>query len=483
MTEMSTTNYRDLLQHALPDTPDADTVEIDINTLFTPRRHRSALEPDVTVVRGGRGVGKTVWFKTLLQKKLRDLAADEYQLPRLLEVDPLEGFGSERKLESYPSRAVLEDLLAKDIRPVNIWRAVALKALNAPELAPLDDWGSRVRWIEQHPERAERALNRIDREAGADATTRLFVFDALDRLHENRGSADRLTGSILQFALDLRIETRNLRAKVFIRDDMLESSRAHFPDSSKLVSNAVDLTWAQVDLYGLLFQHLGNANHELSDQFRKSTGKWQEKTDRYVPPPELTADADVQRDLLNRIAGPFMGPNHRRGRTYNWLPNHLADGRGQTSPRSFLVALRTATDETVGTYNGHPHPLHWEAIKQGVQKASRTRIAEMEEDLPWVATAVEPLEGLQVPIDQDEVLRRWRESELDARLRNLTENASEHEDVRTGPQHPDDFPKLVDEMISLGVMTRRANGKIDLPDVYRIGFKLGRKGGVPRVRA
>lgn len=29
---------------------------------------------------------------------------------------------------------------------------------------------------------------------------------------------------------------------------------------------------------------------------------------------------------------------------------------------------------------------------------------------------------------------------------------------------------------------RRVNGKLDLPDVYRIGFDLGRKGGVPGIQ-
>jgi hypothetical protein len=36
-------------------------------------------------------------------------------------------------------------------------------------------------------------------------------------------------------------------------------------------------------------------------------------------------------------------------------------------------------------------------------------------------------------------------------------------------------------MIDLGVMRRRRDGRIDLPDVYRIAFNIGRKGGVPRV--
>jgi hypothetical protein len=37
--------------------------------------------------------------------------------------------------------------------------------------------------------------------------------------------------------------------------------------------------------------------------------------------------------------------------------------------------------------------------------------------------------------------------------------------------------------IALGVMRQRKDGRIDLPDVYRIAFSIGRKGGVSKVKA
>lgn len=484
MNELSTNDYRSLLQAALPQTADTDTQNIHTNTLFTASRHRGALEPDVTVVKGGRGVGKTVWFQTLLNDELRALAADEYQLPRLMQIEPLPGFGSARNLEQFPSRRVLERLLRDGFKPVDIWTTVALQGLNVEAIRALSDWSSKLTWLHENPERAEAALDRADRQATERGVVKIFLFDALERLHEDRRSADVLTGSILEFALNLRIETRSLRAKVFIRDDMLESSHAYFPDSSKLTSNAVDLTWSQVDLYGLLFQHLGNSTISTASRFRDSTGRWQTRGNRHVPPPRLAADGDTQQEVFVRIAGKFMGPNHRRGRTYTWLPNHLADGRGQTSPRSFLAALRTATESTVSTYANHSAPLHWDAIKQGVQKASRTRVEEIQEDLPWVASTINPLRGLQVPIEQEEILQRWSAVGLSALLEKQAGGSRDEDDteVRTGPQYPGDYTRLVDELIALGIMTRRANGKLDLPEVYRIAFGIGRRGGVPRVR-
>lgn len=482
MTEPSTEEYRTLLRAALPQTADADTTDVRTQTLFTAPQHRRALEPDATVVRGGRGVGKTVWYTTLLDQRLREVAADEYQLPVLRRVQPLRGFGAERDIEAYPTRGVLEQLISDGARPRHIWTAVALNALRNKDISELSSWSERVRWATENRESAERALQQADREAEAEGEVKLFLFDALDRLHENRHTADQLTGSILQFALDLRIETHRLRAKVFVRDDMMDSAATNFPDSSKLLSNAVHLTWSRVDLYGLLFQHLGNKDIPVAETFRQHTGPWQSKPDRFVPPRSLTSDEATQHTIFEQMAGEYMGRNHRRGRTYPWLPNHLADGRGQTSPRSFLVALRTAAETTEHRFAAHHRALHWDAIKEGVQVASGTRVAEVKEDLPWVALAIEPLKGTQVPIERDEVLNRWDKAHLTTVLCDLAASANNN-DVRTGPKHPDQPAKLLDELVELGVLTQRANGKLDLPDVFRIAFDIGRKGGVPRVKS
>jgi hypothetical protein len=113
-----------------------------------------------------------------------------------------------------------------------------------------------------------------------------------------------------------------------------------------------------------------------------------------------------------------------------------------------------------------------------VQKASQIRVAQVNEDIPWVKTAIEPLRNLQVPIEQQDIIDRWTKAKLCAALAAHDDS----DDSRTGPVHPDNPAKLIEELTTLGIMTRRANGKVDLPDVYRIAFDLGRKGGVPRVR-
>ncbi|MGH3546094.1 MAG: hypothetical protein ACRDPW_09250 [Mycobacteriales bacterium] len=480
--------FRNVIQSALSATTDAGTAAPQERTLFTPDKHRSALEPDVTVVRGARGVGKTLWFKALRDDTLRALTAEEYQIGQLHTADSLVGYGEELRPDVYPGPASLANLVANGVAPYDIWTAVLLLALKVPQVLEQDTWEARVDWVRRQPEKYEQALFLADQRAGDSGRIKLFLFDALDRLHRSRRQASQLIEGILRLALELRTRTSNLRAKVFIRPDMFNSGVLRFPDASKLTASVADLTWSETNLYGLLFHRLGNAEDAPGAlAFRRVTGEWQPtESGRYLPPGDLIGNSLAQKRVFTTIAGEWMGKNHRKGHTYTWLPNHLMDGIGQVSPRSFLQAVITANEFTKDTAAGHTYALHWEGIRQGVQAASQTRVDEIVEDLPWVKQVMTPLAGLQVPTDQEAVIDRWKAENLAQTLRDQVSSAAlgsdefEENAVRTGPRDPSDGSALVEELIEIGVMSRRSTGKLDLPDVYRIAFDLGRKGGVPR---
>lgn len=475
---MKAAEYRELLSEALPAVAEADTIDPNPHTLFTPSGHRNALDPDMTIVLGGRGVGKTVWFKALQDNTLRGIAATQYRLNRLNRVDTMAGFGANLS-RNYPNPRRLQALVER-YRPSDIWTAVALFGFGITELSVIADWPERVQWVVDNPGKVEDALLDVDEEARREDRTKLLLFDALDHLHSDRRIADQLSRGIFELALSLRISTRNLRVKVFIRYDMFDTARLDFADASKLLANATDLRWTETTLYALLFHYMSGTESENSQRFVSDTG-WSER---------FNGDEAKQREVLEHIANTYMGTDRRKGYTYTWLPNHLADGRQQVSPRSFLSALLHATRRTEEAFAGHSHPLHWDAIRQGVQHASRIRVVEVKEDTPWVSDAIDPLHGAQVPIEKDEVVRRWQQVGLNTELlvqrsktAELSEDDSDNAEMfPTGPLSTDDYEGLIAELIELGVMTERSNKKLDLPDVYRIAFDIGRKGGVPRVK-
>ncbi|WP_327187916.1 hypothetical protein [Streptomyces sp. NBC_01334] len=496
MTEpLSPGAYRDLLSRALEGTVDADTRRPTPHTLYMPDAHRAALYVDSTVVQGGRGVGKTFWARSLLDPALREAAADEYRISRLRRLRVSPGHGMDIGSPHYPGPLALYGLVDSGALPDEIWYAVLLTVLGQPELREPAGWADRVAWVRANRDPAEHTIAQADAEAYADDVVHLLVFDGLEHLHHDRATTDQLIAGLLRVALRLRFGTRNIRFKVFLRPDMFDAAKQLFPDASKLSGNAAYLEWSRTDLYGLLFHHLGNEDDEAARRFRQITGGWEpgpdpdpsRQADRYVPPPALRNDAKAQTPLFERIADPFMGSNVRKGRPYTWLPNHLMDSKDRISPRSFLKALAVAADTTRASYPSHDRALHHDAIRSGVREASTVRVDQICEDTPWVEMAIRPLTGCQVPLAQGKIVGIWKERDLPRELREESARyvQSDRPDlVHTGPRHPDDLPRLIQELIELGVLRRRDKdideySLLDLPDIYRLAFGLGRMGGIP----
>jgi hypothetical protein len=171
------------------------------------------------------------------------------------------------------------------------------------------------------------------------------------------------------------------------------------------------------------------------------------------------------------------GPSgHKRGFPYTWLPNHLVDGRDQVSPRSFCAALRHAAG--VESPENWEYPLHYKAIQTGVQTASRIRVDEItREDYPWVDLLMEPLKGrITIPCVAEEIVGLWKKERTIDNLRHLVGGGGK---VKLPPQHLDEGPEgILKDLEGLGLIQRLRDGRIQMPDVYRIAFGLGRKGGV-----
>lgn len=187
--------------------------------------------------------------------------------------------------------------------------------------------------------------------------------------------------------------------------------------------------------------------------------------------PEMKSESDTQKQAFATLAGPWMGRDKRRGIPYTWSVGHLADGRGNTSPRSFLAAIRQAAEDSGERYPQHGYALHYESIKRGIQKASEIRVQEMAEDYPWVPDVLSALSGMNVPVEFDVVKERWEVT--------FPTGAQEISPARLPAQHADrGWDGVREDLQRLGLLETKKDGRIDLPDLYRVGFGLGRKGGV-----
>jgi hypothetical protein len=489
----------------LPETMAVSTAEPNPNELYVVLGHERALDPDSALVVGDRGTGKSFWSAALNSPVSRALI--HAQLPRL-HLDRVQtswGFSVSTRNEDHPSRRVLQRLQDR-FAPEDIWRAVVLRQLAGryEEGLPAETWDDAVAFVADNPEHEERLLNRISSRLAAEGKRHLVVFDALDRTGSDWKTIRELARGLLQVCLDLKGQP-GIQAKVFLRPDMWEDRAIwQFPDSSKLQHGRVILEWRRTDLYGLLWHWLCNhgegakryrswlrSQHRLSFKATEADGE-----QVYPIPPRLRQDEDLQQAVLHDMATRYMGTNRRRGRTYTWLPNHLADAKGQVSPRSFLIAVRDAQRETQA--GGHAEVLHWEGIKRGVQSASSVRVQELREDYPWIGTVLDPLNGQTVPCRSEEIEQRWQEAgtvqaiERD-RAAILTPDPSgtgETDDERfylpphalASPSAESPEKALIQELQRIGVIRPVDEDRVDIPDLFRVAAAIGRRGGVRPIR-
>ena len=454
--------------------------------VYLPASHLKAMDPDNMLVTGMRGAGKTFWWSALQNPQVRQLIrqpGNRSTLTENTEVRP--GFGIRPAPDEYPGQDVLRLLIQSGVEPRTIWRAVQARQLVQKKhpLRQLKSWRERTSYVDEHSGTIEHFFYDKDRELDSKGIHSLLLFDALDRCSDDWTIMYRLIRGLMQHALDMR-SYRRLRVKMFLRSDQVDEARiADFPDASKVLSSSVELNWPRRDLYGLLWHYLVNGPD--SGIFRNFlwSGKWNFTTvgeqRLFTVPRHLVNDEDLQRQRFHVIAGPWMGTDPRRGFPYTWIPNHLGDTVGKVSPRSFLAALRTAAEDTEDQYPEHRNALHYSSINRGVQQASQIRVTELREDYPWVNRVLKPLAGMVVPCDFGNISRRWREKGV---LDRLKKDVGQ-DDVKLPPRRlARGAPGVREDLESLRVFLRLWDGRVNIPDVFRVGYGLGRKGGVKPVR-
>ena len=451
---------------------------------YVPSNHAKALNPETTIVEGMRGAGKSHWWLALSSKPHRQYIASAFPEAHLEEnIDISQGYGLGLPNAVAPDKDTL-GRLRSEFKPRHIWLAVVALHCEfpAPFPAVAATWRERVLWVSENSEQYNALLENAASDLVRKGRKRLILFDALDRLADDWEGIRPLTKALFQVALDM-LATKAIRLKLFVRPDMLQDrDMLAFPDSSKLSARKVALTWARKDLYALLFQCLAN-DPENGSVFRKHVKTywgphWLDAVGVFALPKRLRVDEVLQSELFGALAGPAMaaGPHGtKKGVPYTWLPNHLVDGHDQVSPRSFFAALRSAAEMELPSW---PYAIHFSGLKSGVQQASRIRVEEItQEDYPWVQTVMEPLKGLNVPFYDFEFTNVWEQRQT---LKAVSlKMGTQTQGVKLLPAHYEQGEEgVLRDLKDLGVIHEMVDGRIQMPDVYRVAFGLGRKGGV-----
>lgn len=441
--------------------------------LFAPPSHAAALDPAASVVQGARGAGKSFWAGVLAKRELRIAAATAY--PRLgLDRTKVEfGFtglpgrdGLDReKLDSFlPDRADAGAARA-------FWWATVLRALERAcgrerelkELLP----------AAEDLEERERLIERCSGELGNEVL--LVVYDALDTVATSWPRRRMLTHALLEVVWAMRA-WKSVRPKVFVRPDQLEDDALLFVELPKIRTGAVRLTWSGTDLYGLLFSRLalGEARKPFLTLLHALRLPTATREDILARRWQLATNEDSQRELMRAFAGRYMasGPHgYKKGNTYDWPLKHLADAFNEVTPRSFLgLAIGAATFGDPPT----TRVFTPDGIRHGLRRASKTRVDQLHQEFPWIKGVLAPLAGLLLPQEETSVFKAWKRAGTvqravkDAAAKGYLPPFARGED--------EDEPALFAAMQRIGVMFRRDDGRLDMPDLFRVAAKLLKKG-------
>ena len=434
------------------------------------QNHRAALDPDRTLVVGNRGVGKSFWAHALADPQTRAYVAKTFR--ELAAIDVVIGFNASSRVDPVaPTEDVLNQVFGRLNDADSLWRTVLVRAawqqdLPRPPGVP-HDFAAELEWVRDHGEQVARILTELDDRYEKRKRRLVVVFDALDRLGTDWSTKRTQTSALLKRALAAR-SYRAIRLKLFMRRDQFEDPLLfQFPDGSKIQNQRVELLWNASELYTLLFSWLARVEASSKTLSQLIEGG--------ATPATLSSD-DVHRRLVQLIAGEFMGANAKRGRVYTWLPLHLSDARGEASPRTFLTAWREAALH-------QPAParraLDHRGIHEGVRKASEDRLKELAEDYWWIALALAPLDGEQVPMERARLKRLWSDRKTARDILSRSKDQLPPVRLETASQQRSNLEDaLISDLVAIGIIEVRPSDKINIPDIFRLDAGIKRKGGV-----
>ena len=447
----------------------------DIRSFLQVKQYQELQDPTKFLIVGGRGAGKTRVFKTFVGEDgfRRVIGAGIYfNRPNYKNTDVLVGYSKEDN--SLPNQNVL-GTLQEDKDTMAFWvGAIVLKLLaffaNDTEVCTVAEeffsqqelelfekkttLKSPGKWLslyQEHPENWENFLDEVDEILARRDRWLIMADDQIDRISPDHDIMYSYIRTLIMYWFSVSTRWRRLKCKVFIRTDL------------------IDLSWNTLSLYRLLIRRLANAKteeqtREMIEYMSAVPGLVQENPSvGYLP----TEEEEIIRRFIIYLIGRYMGASPKKGDSYSWVPNHLQDANGDLAPRSFLKCYACAAKVMLQNPKTQSTTalLTASSIQGAVQEVSADRVAELKEDFPWLENLKTVLEGETLLMPGMEFRKKMKQLlDMDTKVKPP---------VRT-------VEELMNLLMSLGIIQKNTDERINMPEIYLHGFGLRRKGGLRR---
>ena len=453
--------------------------------------HARAFDPNVVLVIGPRGAGKSELFRAAVELHLlpaiqRCLPDLRLPLARTEQVTWLAGYPVGR---NFPDARGFAGFLRnhEDNRdaPLDLWFAYLVRVLR-DELKQEDSepLQSLLKPLGGEPETVYAAftslgnkpllaLDRLDREM-QETDRYLFVgYDELDILGANdwQTMSAGIRGLVAFWAAYTR-RWQRIRAKVFLRTDLFQRYATEGgADLAKLAANRVELVWSDHNLYAMVLKRIANSSDELFKYVKETPrGKVEFSDDTELGHvPKVTQSDDVK-PIIDRLIGQYMGSGVKKGLAYRWLINHVRDGLGHALPRPLVRLIEVAAELQGNTSRlaNWPRLIEPTSLGRALDRVSKEHVQHSRDEWPWVDGLKRRVKAESVPSHRkrfehllaDDWEGRWNDQSPS--VRPPAENARD----------------LIDYLVEVGILRARADGRLDAADLFLAGLGLKRKGGV-----
>jgi hypothetical protein len=458
-------------------------------TLFPIPEHLRAIEPEVVLVIGDRGAGKSHLKDVLKDVRIRETLSR--YVPRTKMASETADWVEAWPLgKEGPESGAWREFVAKHRERTedtsDLWLALLIRRLG--HHLGHDDKALRLSSIRAtrpdeildafRSNRADfiHALDSLDNRLETERRWVVASYDELDTVSLDWASLRAVVSGLITLWVTFARRWQRLRPKIFMRTDFYRHNRGvSGADVAKLAANRVELSWSNRNLYGVLVKHIVNCNEALREHFADKVELREDPELALLP--VLTKDEDA-RPFVERLAHRYMGANPKKGVTFSWVLDKLRDGNDRVVPRSLIQLVeRAAEKEIADTRATGSRLLEHVALRRALDIVSTDFVeGAARHEFPWIPSLRRRLaEDPLVPWTEREVARMiGRDFDGDWGSLPVTDGS---EPIRPPGR---DVAEVLESLVQLGIFTLRGDGSYNVPDLYLHGLGLRRKGGVAR---
>ncbi|MGH7294385.1 MAG: hypothetical protein ACRELB_05620, partial [Polyangiaceae bacterium] len=453
-------------------------------TFWPVPEHLRAFDPDVVLIVGPRGAGKSELCIAVIDLQLLPAIAahvPSIRLPSSTQARWIKAFpiGS-----NFPDQIVLRDFLTRpsttDDHVERMWLAYLVRVLSTemdrkpiePLLRPqAGDVDAVTKAFGQCTKEAISSLDRLDERLVTEDRYAFVGYDELDTLaRADPGSILKAVRGLVGLWATRTRRWRRIRAKIFLRTDLyVRAATSAGADFAKLAANRAEITWSDFHLLAMLARRFGNGGDRLVEYCRQSKVDFiDDQTLGKLPSVERPTEI---RPLIERMIGPYMGANAGKGLTFTWVLDHIRDGRGQALPRPLVRLFEIAAEiqKNWTQYPRSPRLVEPRAIRRALDRVSEEHVQAALDEWPWLDGLKRCLSPIaQVPWQTREVTKHV-EQDWDA----LETAAGEGGSNKLPAESARD---LIEYLVEVGIFRARRDARIDVPDLFLAGLGLKRKG-------